>query len=523
MKSKKILIFASMVILSLVTILVLQRNVLAANVEILDGNGNLVVNSIKPTTEQECYVYISNKLMTMDGINEAFPVNINSDYTVCDIEIYYSDGTNETLKNVKVVYKDGNEKTKAIIDNFAKKIPAEKTFNLNDLEIINYWLNGYDKNDNSKYRDIMANYSGELKEILNNANIGISFTTATGAGSNAVFYQEALGEAVLSYNGINYANLNFVGARVNNIIYVPDNTGNTKEELLAAAQKRIDEYVGTKGKVTLSYEGDIMEACLKYYYENFTEWKEMDENMTFEEYKNSPFRPAIDLREETGLDEIAEDTYCFSATIKGVKHYIIIERNSSKMLTPSYKTSDINTNVQINSTSSLIPLDTVIQAEEITSGNDYEKILKILNVEDSTTFDLKLFSNSMNKNITKLDKTTFEVKIPLPENLKDKTLIVYYIDSNGKIIEYDVNIKDGYAIFTTDHFSIYTIAEKKTIAETPINESEQISENVSLKDEKDETPKTGTTDIIGYVLFVATISALGINLIIQKENNKRHN
>lgn len=31
---------------------------------------------------------------------------------------------------------------------------------------------------------------------------------------------------------------------------MPNETGNTKEELMSAAQKRIDEYLGKKGVVT---------------------------------------------------------------------------------------------------------------------------------------------------------------------------------------------------------------------------------------------------------------------------------
>lgn len=519
MKSKKILIFTAMVILSLVTVLVLQTNVYATKTEILDGNGILNVNSIKPTSEEECYNYISNHLMTMEGINEAFPINIKSDYTECDIEIFYTDGTNETKKNVKISYKDSNATIKEKINEIAEKIPAERTFEINDLEIINYWLNGYRKNYDAKSRDTIANYSGELKKEFNNKNIGISFTTATGAGSDAVFYQEALGEAVLKYNEINYASLPFIGTRINNIIYVPDNTENTKEELLVAAQKRIDNYLGTKGKIKLEYAGTVMDACLRYYYENDTEWKEMDENMTFEEYLNSPFRPAISLNEETGLDEISEDTYAFSTTINQAKHYLLIKRDSSRMVTPVYKNTDLLTNIQINSDSSSIPLDTNIKAEKLISGDVYDKIIKLLNVNENETFDLNLYSNSVNKYIKKLNDTTFEVKIPLPENLRNKELKAFYVDSNNEIIEYDVTVKDGYAIFLTDHFSIYTIAEKKNINNTQINESEETSENISSKSdkgEKDETPKTGVIDFISYAFVVATVSTLGIAFIIRK-------
>lgn len=56
----------------------------------------------------------------------------------------------------------------------------------------------------------------------------------------------------------------------------------------------------------------------------------------------------------------------------------------------------------------------------------------------------------------------FEVKIPIADSLKGKTLTAYYVDNNDKVVEYEVKVKDGYATFTINHFSIYTLAEKKT-------------------------------------------------------------
>lgn len=75
-------------------------------------------------------------------------------------------------------------------------------------------------------------------------------------------------------------------------------------------------------------------------------------------------------------------------------------------------------------------------------------------------FDLKLYSDAQNKFIKKIDNGTFEVRIPIHNELKNKELGVYYVDENNNKQVYDVTIKDGYAIFNTDHFSIYTLAEK---------------------------------------------------------------
>ena len=74
-------------------------------------------------------------------------------------------------------------------------------------------------------------------------------------GCDDKFSTEAAGIASFIYNNTFYGMLSGPrGAEAKHIIYVPDSTGDTKEELMQAAQKRIDEYIG-KNKVTLSYLG----------------------------------------------------------------------------------------------------------------------------------------------------------------------------------------------------------------------------------------------------------------------------
>ena len=54
----------------------------------------------------------------------------------------------------------------------------------------------------------------------------------------------------------------------------------------------------------------------------------------------------------------------------------------------------------------------------------------------------------------------FEVSIPISsDSLKSKDLMAYYVDADGKVTKYPAVIKEGCAVFETNHFSIYTIAE----------------------------------------------------------------
>ena len=71
------------------------------------------------------------------------------------------------------------------------------------------------------------------------------------------------------------------------------------------------------------------------------------------------------------------------------------------MVVPKHKTSDIKTNIDISSNSNSIPLDTIIEAIKMENGEEYERIMKILNVKDNETFDLNLFSKTLNEYITR--------------------------------------------------------------------------------------------------------------------------
>ena len=102
------------------------------------------------------------------------------------------------------------------------------------------------------------------------------------------------------------------------------------------------------------------------------------------------------------------------------------------------------------------------------SGDEYERILGILDLDANVTYDVKLYSNALEDYITKLDDGTFSVKIPVPAELKGKDLVVYYVDKDGKVDDdYTVKPEGDYIIFNTDHFSIYTLGYKEKSEITP--------------------------------------------------------
>ena len=154
---------------------------------------------------------------------------------------------------------------------------------------------------------------------------------------------------------------------------------------------------------------------------------------------------------------------------------VFVAKDSSKVVTEDLevKTRDVKSGITISNvgTSKKLPFDTLIKVSKLTSGTDYEKVVKALeslldNKDNLEMFDLKLFSNALENYITKLDDGSFKVKIPLNGKLKEAaSLIAYYVDENNKVHEYPITFEiiDGvrHAVFTTDHFSIYTLAEKE--------------------------------------------------------------
>ena len=379
------------------------------------------------------------------------------------------------------------------------------------------------------YKAELTMFSGELKNALNYENI--EFKLSGRAGSSAPLKRESVGFFYITYAGSIYNVINPFGATAEHIIYVPTETENTKEALIEATQKRIDDYLG-ETDVEVSYLSTAWEYWVNYHYQDMRDvWMEDNPSLTIEQFEQlgNAYIPVYTSFEEGfedvfELSGISEDDIMAYVDVPidenmGDGFDVIIRRDSSKMVNPISKTSDLSTDIEISTTETL-PLDTIIQAKELTSGAEYEKIIKLINLTDNKTFDLKLYSNSIEDYITKLDDGTFEVKIPIPEDFEGKDLVVYYVDENNKKVEYDVDVEGNYAVYNTNHFSIYTLAvkggsESDTDTNTDTNTNTNTSTNTnSNKGEKDDTPKTGSADVVLFAsAIVAVISVAGIVLV----------
>lgn len=438
------------------------------------------VKSIEPDNNN--YFAIFEDIEINNDINIQ---NCNETYTKCSA----TDFSGNYYPNVTINY-IYDKNTKKVVDSIVSKL-EERVYNVSDLEIISYWLNG----------GSILYYSNDLMSTLGYKNFE-NFSFDARAGDNSSFNTVEAGILKFIYNDTIYFMADFVEVDGNNIIYVEDNTDSN--DLMKSAQTRIDNYFG-KDKVKLVDTGNLEEFLDSYVLDNQDIIDEMYEYN--ESVKNLPGyvaktkeEIANQLKDEMRSmvsDILKENEHIYKVIIGDNTYYTLIRSDSSKMIETTYRTSDILTDVSISSSNKTIPYDALVNVRKITDGETYKKILDILKLTDSEMYDLKLFSKSLDNYVSKLVNGSFEVRIPIKDEYKNKNLVAYYVDDNGKVTEYEVTVKDGYAIFNTDHFSIYTLGVKSV-----------------------NNPQTGDNIINSVILaFVSIICLSGIGIYFYK--NKR--
>ncbi len=596
---------------------------------ILNDNGKFVMNSVVPKSENDIIkLFLENEDMWEKYQKNGFEFyDFAEDYKSCTIGYNYNfdlgEYEEEHIVDIEYIY---DENVKKIVDDIIKILPKGEYsdewgqepyyYSVKDMELVNYWVNtgAGEWNINN-----LIDYSGELKELIGHRNFKIDARR----GDDGLFYTVADGFAPFISNGVVYA-VEMMGVRAEHVIYVPDNTGDTPEELMAAAMGRIDEYIGEDVAVIEGYDQGVLEFLLMPYdvdialyektiadYDTLIEGYEetiadyeaiieengrlyeeaVENNIYYNElilnetqlrdeaqtryddcwvqisaYQNQMndicvlrddpnnvadydyYQQQIDalqqqidqcmldadmyqiqkddaqasideytshimdeysyflLKEQAIYDKQSEESrlsviqferqsvvdakdrelmykqntineyntaggennflkkaagdYYFTMTINENMYNFIIVKDSDKMLTPEYKSLDVTTGVSVDSKDTSIPLDTLINVETVLSGEKYEEIKDILDVDESFSYDIKLFSNSRDNYVTKLPDGEFKVSIPISEEYYTKDLMVYFVDENKEIHDYDVVIdkEEGCAYFKTNHFSIYTLA-----------------------------------------------------------------
>lgn len=523
------------VVFVMVAVLMLPTSV-SAETDALDKvltNGKLVVNSVEPKDISEAWSLVyEDKLMEVEGIWVDWDGSFNADYT--KVTVYYGEyGDITKPKEVEIVY-NYDKDIKAIVDAMVEKLPEDKTkFELTDLEYINYLLYN---SENEEYYNL-GDFSGQLKKTINYKNF--NFVIDNRAGGGSFFSVEQMGIAKIQYDDTTYYIESMLGVTAKHIFYVDDNTTDVKK----AIEDRISKAFGNvnievyDGEQTIEEFLDIEKAS---YQSDYRRYKEILDNYSSADEYADAMNPGSDQDRQYYMSVYYEaefamscygteeeyvnghmNCYEFLDEIKTAEVYILcmenglnvpfaVVKDSSKVNENiNYITNDAKTDITISSSSSTLPLDTIIKASKLTNGEEYDKIMKVLGVSNSETFDLTLYSNSTNENVTKLENCSFLVEIPVSKELEGKELIVYYVTSDEKIEEHEVTIKDGYATFETDHFSIYTLAEKNV----DVNEGDTgntPTETPSTTPSNSTTGSPQTGDNVELYVIILIISLAGL-------------
>ena len=157
-----------------------------------------------------------------------------------------------------------------------------------------------------------------------------------------------------------------------------------------------------------------------------------------------------------------------------------------------------------------------LNVNTVTSGDTYNRVQTALSneVNKFVVYDIDLTS----ENIEIQPNGKVKMIIPIPNDFDTSNLVVYRIEEDGTKTKYDVTVEGEYAVFETDHFSTYVLAEEKEqIQDNTDNESDNTDNtnnnetDSTNKGELDETPKTGveTNGTIALTL-VSIVSLAGV-------------
>lgn len=442
---------------------------------------------------------VANDILKSTGYEAiAYAYGSEFDPEVALVHVYNEKQSEEHVVKVKYI-EPTKEKVKTVNSTLNKMkyyktiddMDVDTAYILDDLYLINYlFANAGTKRVSG---DQALNFAKDLINATNGANISFKFDARAGGGNPDALYTFAMGQAIVYYDGEAFTSKN-AALTASHVLYIPDDTADTDDAFIAAALKRIKDYIGKDAKISITVGGTL--ESLSNEDETFNQYKLFNEKTTGKNY--------------------------YTVKINGKSYnFAICKKDVSKLETPKYVASDIISNIAVNSDSTEIPLDAAITVKKV----ENDTIKNSLGTTVYGAYDIKLYSNAKQESITKLENGKFVVSIPVPEILKDKEITVYYINSNGEKEEHIATVKEDIAYFETDHFSTYVLAEK--IKETPKQE-EKNDEILKPEDkgEKDETPKTGTengekTNIINLTvktIMVAICISIGKKKIAKRKS-----
>ena len=203
-----------------------------------------------------------------------------------------------------------------------------------------------------------------------------------------------------------------------------------------------------------------------------------------------------------GMDNNIKDGYTVTGKDDFYHSWVILRKE--KPIT----STDKETNIQFEASKDVVPANTVLEAKIVNDETTLNQIR--VSMQDTSTkyvtYDITLKSN----NVAIQPNGKVQVSIPIPKDFDKNNLVVYRIEPSGNKIAYEIKLKSingqDYAVFETDHFSNYVLAEK--LIETTTTNQEQQKQPTKQEHKLDNEPKTGynISKELGIVLLVITIA-----------------
>lgn len=439
--------------------------------------------------EQSCLSY-TYSLIVESYLNKTINVPENTRFWVsdCDIEkntckISVSNSENTVGKDYSInfvsaydekVYKNSEQ----VVENI------KKNYYLSDMSYINQLINYHDEvgyhsdviYNNYKIFKIFPELKNELEKNKNYKYVPVT----VGVGASPYMYGS--GGAVIIYD--NDVAVNISSEMYYNtlrIVYVPNTTPNTDEEYIKVALERIKNYINDD-----SYDIKL-EKDEQYLIDFIGEDADMLD-------VSRPFNHIFN-------DDKTYESKFYKLTINGNEYLLGVLPLPNELINKlNVKSTNYQTGIEVETESSDVPLDTSVEAEDITIK--YKGFMK--------AYDIDLYSDIKSEYITKV-KDGIIVRIPLPDEYDKKKLDIYHIKEDGqKGDKYQATVEEiegkKYAVFTTNHFSTYAIEEVQD----------------EVKDTTGEIENPNTYDGIGSSLFMMLLSFIGfiVTIIYFKRTNK---
>lgn len=140
---------------------------------------------------------------------------------------------------------------------------------------------------------------------------------------------------------------------------------------------------------------------------------------------------------------------------------------------PVTSITDEETGITIDSNSGVLPEGTIVIANQVTDGEQFDTVKEILK---DTVEQFSVFNISLENNHQKIQPNgKVSVSIPVPTGYDEKELVIYHISDDGTKTEISSKVDGNYIVFETDHFSTYVVAEK---AVSTLSDSTEDSNNL---------------------------------------------